>query len=183
MLFLYLPTLLVRRKCKKIDNLFYIFKKVGIFNLIDNTFSKDYSKGGRPQINRHKLFVLIVYAYAFRHISLRDMESFYKFDLRAIYIMDNVIPSHTSIGKFYNEFIVVHRDVLFSKITHAISEECHIEFDEAFLDGSKFEAVSNKYKFVWKPTKYHQKLSDKIRLILSKYKLNRNIRSKSPSCF
>ena len=56
-------------------------------------------------------------------------------------------------------------------ITDAIRDECNIDFNTAFLDGSKFEADANKYKFVWKPTKYHQKLSDKIRIILSKYEL------------
>lgn len=159
----------------KIDKLFNIFKKSGVFDLIDDVYSKEYHKGGRPLIDRHKLIVLIAYAYAFRHTSLRDMETFCKFDLRAINIMDGAIPSHTSIGKFYNEFIVPNRDSLFSKITDAIRDECNIDFNTAFLDGSKFEADANKYKFVWKPTKYHQKLSDKIRIILSKYELSRNV--------
>mgnify|MGYP000750890350 CR=1 FL=1 len=74
------------------------------------------------------------------------METFCKFDLRAINIMDGAIPSHTSIGKFYNEFIVPNRDSLFSKITDAIRDECNIDFNTAFLDGSKFEADANKYK-------------------------------------
>lgn len=103
------------------------------------------------------------------------METFCKFDLRAINIMDGAIPSHTSIGKFYNGFIVPNRDNLFSKITSAIRDKCGIGFNTAFLDDSKFEADANKYKFVWKPTKYHQKLSDKIRIILSKHELNRNV--------
>lgn len=125
--------------------MFSIFKKVGVFDLIDSTCSRKYPKGGRPKINKHRLFVPIVYAYAFRHMPLRDMESFCKFDLRAMNIMNGYIPSHTSIGKFYSEFIVNNRDILFSRITDAIIEECHIEFDVAFLDGSKFEADSNKY--------------------------------------
>lgn len=163
------------KEMEKIDKLFNIFKKSGVFDLIDDVYSKEYHKGGRPLIDRHKLIVLIAYAYAFRHTSLRDMETFCKFDLRAINIMDGTIPSHTSIGKFYNEFIVPNRDSLFSKITDAIRDECNIDFNTAFLDGSKFEADANKYKFVWKPTKYHQKLSDKIRIILSKYELSRNV--------
>lgn len=163
------------KEIQKIDQLFSIFKKVGVFDLIDSTCSRKYSKGGRPKINKHRLFVPIVYAYAFRHMPLRDMESFCKFDLRAMNIMNGYIPSHTSIGKFYNEFIVNNRDILFSRITDAIREECHIEFDVTFLDGSKFEADPNKYKFVWKPTKYHLRLSEKIQTILSKYELNRNI--------
>lgn len=166
------------KELQKIDNLFRLFKKVGVFDLIDQSLSKDYSKGGRPPIDKYKLFVLIVYAYAFRHISLREMEAFCKFDLRAINIMGGEIPSHSSIGNFYNEFIVPNRDELFSRITNGIKDECKIDFNEAFLDGSKFEADANKYKFVWKPTKFHQRLSDKVRIILSKYKIHRNIPDK-----
>ena len=112
------------KEMEKIDKLFNIFKKSGVFDLIDDVYSKEYHKGGRPLIDRHKLIVLIAYAYAFRHTSLRNMETFCKFDLRAINIMDGAIPSHTSIGKFYNEFIVPNRDSLFSKITDAIRDEC-----------------------------------------------------------
>ena len=49
------------------------------------------------------------------------------------------------------------------------------DVESVFLDSSKFEADANKYKFVWKPTKDHQKLSDKIRIILSKYEFSRNV--------
>ena len=55
--------------------------------------------------------------------------------------MDGAIPSHTSIGKFYNEFIVPNRDSLFSKITDAIRDECNIDFNTAFLDGSSLKLM------------------------------------------
>ena len=35
-----------------------------------------------------------------------------------------------------------------------------------FLDGSKFEANANKYKFVWKPTTLHIRLSEKVANLL-----------------
>ncbi|UKI49669.1 MAG: hypothetical protein L6U99_13755 [Clostridium sp.] len=47
--------------------------------------------------------------------------------------------------------------------------------DDLYLDGSKFEANANKYKFVWKPTTFHNKLSDKVRQLLSEYDLLRGI--------
>ena len=40
--------------------------------------------------------------------------------------------------------------------------------EDAYIDGSKFEANANKYKFVWKPTKFHQKLDIKIKSLLRK---------------
>lgn len=38
-----------------------------------------------------------------------------------------------------------------------------------FLDGAKFEANANKYKFVWKPTTFHEKLNANIKNLLVKY--------------
>ena len=35
------------KEIRKIENLFRIFKEVGVFDLIDNVFYKDYSKGGK----------------------------------------------------------------------------------------------------------------------------------------
>ena len=51
------------------------------------------------------------------------------------------------------------------------------KMDKAYIDGSKFEANANKYKFVWKPTTFHIKLSNKIRLLLNDYNLAREIPS------
>ncbi len=51
------------KEMEKIDKLFNIFKKSGVFDLIDDVYSKEYPKGGRPLIDRHKLIVLIAYAY------------------------------------------------------------------------------------------------------------------------
>ncbi len=50
---------------------------------------------------------------------------------------------------------------IFISIVRAIA----ISIDTVFLDGSKFEANSNKYKFVWKPTTFHFRLSQKALLL------------------
>ena len=49
--------------------------------------------------------------------------------------------------------------------------------DKAYIDGSKFEADANKYKFVWKPTTFHLKISEKIRNLLRDYNLLRGLPS------
>ena len=36
------------KEMEKIDKLFNIFKKSGVFDLIDDVYSKEYPKGGRP---------------------------------------------------------------------------------------------------------------------------------------
>ena len=89
--------------------------------------------------------------------------------------MGNETPSYRTIGNFINDYIVPSRDKFFSLITKEIFRTCNLKMDKAFVDGSKFEADANKYKFVWKPTTFHNKLSDKIRIILEKYYLLRGI--------
>ena len=36
-------------------------------------------------------------------------------------------------------------------------KELNVDFDDANIDGTKFEANANKYKFVWKPITFHKK--------------------------
>ena len=80
--------------------------------------------------------------------------------------MENETPTYRTIGNFINEYIVHNKEKIFSLITKAIFEESNLKMDKAYIDGSKFEADANKYKFVWKPTNYHLKFSDKIRNLL-----------------
>ena len=48
---------------------------------------------------------------------------------------------------------------------------------DCFIDGTKIEADANKYKFVWKPSRWHDKLSDKARRLLALMGLERGVPS------
>ena len=49
-----------------------------------------------------------------------------------------------------------------------------MEFEDAFIDGTKCEANANKYKFVWKPIKHHKSISAKIGSIIKEHNLIAN---------
>ena len=49
--------------------------------------------------------------------------------------------------------------------------------DTIFIDGTKQQAKCNKYKFVWKPIYFHEKLCGKIRALLQQLNLSNNIAS------
>jgi hypothetical protein len=53
-----------------------------------------------------------------------------------------------------------------------------VTMEDVFIDGTKIEADANKYKFVWKPTTYHLRLSDKIRDLLKEVGLDRGLPEK-----
>lgn len=83
--------------------------------------------------------------------------------------------SYKTFGNFINEVILPNRYEIFSITTKAIFDECELKMSRAYIDGSKFEADANKYKFVWKPTKYHEALSNKVREVLKRNNLDRGI--------
>ena len=163
---------------EKMDRFLLVLQKSSIEELFESR-DKTYSdKGGRPPYSCYDLLSTILYGFAFGSPTLRDLEDSCKYDLRYFYLMQQERPKHTVFGDFINGFIVPNRFEIFKRITKAIVEETGIDTDDCFIDGSKFEADANKYKFVWKPTAYHNNLSDKIRKLLNEVGLSRCVPKK-----
>ena len=143
------------------------------------------SLGGRPSVDYYNLFATILYGFSFDKCTLRELEDHIKFDLRYIYIMEQTLVDYSTIAKFFNKVIVPNEFEIFAILCRQLQKELNIELEDAFIDGSKFEANANKYKFVWKPTTFHRRLSEKMnRLIhdlnlISNYRDEQYIRSSS----
>ena len=170
----------IAEQAEKIDKFIDLLEDSGVFEFIKvNTNISDNVEqgGGRPRYNPYRLLTLILYNFAFGNGKLRDIEERCKYDLRCMYIMNNKAPTHMTIGSFINDYILPNQTEIFSIITNTIFKFCSIKMDKMYIDGSKFEANANKYKFVWKPTTYHIRLSDKVRLLLKKYDIMRGISS------
>ena len=159
------------KELKKIKKFLHLLYKSSVGNII-NDYIKVNPKGGRPQFNPFNMLATILFSFAFSTGSLRDIEEKCLYDIRYMYISNNMKPSYVSISNFINDFIIPNIDKIFSLVTESIFNECSLKMEDAFIDGTKFEADANKYKFVWKPTTYHLKLSDKIRLLFKKYNFN-----------
>ena len=86
-----------------------------------------------------------------------------------MYLMDQKVPSYSTISRFCNNIVVARRQELFSCIVKEIVKKYGIDVSDAFVDGTKLEANANKYKFVWRPGKRHEKLNDGLRTIISTY--------------
>lgn len=152
----------------KLDTFLFILEQSGVASIIEKAISKDASSGRKPY-NPYKLFASIIYGFSKHSGSVRLLEESLKFDLRFIYLMEQERPSYVTISKFLNNVVVPYQQELFYHIISATIKHFNICIDDVFLDGTKFEANANKYKFVWKPTTFHHKLNDNIRMLLSKY--------------
>lgn len=168
---------MLAKEQEKIGKFLKLLEKSSVEKLIKKG-SSTRNKGGRPLSNACNILSTILYCFAFGKGSLRDIEEKCNYDLRAIYLMNNEKVSYKTFGNFINEVILPNRYEIFSLITKAIFDECKLEMSVAYIDGSKFEADANKYKFVWKPTKYHENLSNKVRELLTRNNLDRGVIAK-----
>ena len=149
----------------KIDGILALLDRSGIAELVRQHSKK--GEGGRPSYNPYKLFAAVLLGFSFGASSLRNMESACRNDLRFIYVMDGEIPAYTTICSFINETILPIKDELFFMIMKTIFDDFHLDMNTCFIDGTKIEADANRYKFVWKPTKWHQALDGKARSLLA----------------
>lgn len=159
----------------KLDRFLLVLDKSGVSDLFPKKDLKEYEKGGRPHYSYYDLFSTILYGFTFDNPTLRDLEDACKYDLRYFYLMQQDRPTHKVFGEFINDFIVPNRKEIFKRIINAIVNEMDISLDDCFIDGNKFEADANKYKFVWKPTTFHNNLSDKVRKLLIDVGLSRGV--------
>lgn len=144
----------------------------GLEKLIKDWEKKPNSLGGRPSYNPYHLLSCLLLGYATGCSSLREFEERSLFDLRYIYLLEGKRPKKSTIANFINSFIMPNQEQIFSLVTKAILKELDIPLTDASVDGTKIEANANKYKFVWKPAKFHQRLSSKIISLLSEEKMD-----------
>lgn len=151
---------------KKIDKFIRILEESGVGKILAYVKCKNKMCQGRIGYNPYNLFATIVYCFAKFKASLRDIEDKCIYDVRVMYIMEGKTPDHSVIGDFINNYIVPYQFEIFTLINKQIIKSMNINIIDCFVDGTKIEANANKYKFVWKPRKFHKNLNDKILLFL-----------------
>ena len=154
---------------QKLDDYLQLLEDSGVGKIIEESLEKHLGKGGRPSYNPYRLFAAILYAFSKHSGSLRRIEDSLKFDTRFMYLMEQKVPSYSTISRFCNNVVVARQKKVFSCIVEAIIKKYNIDTADVFLDGTKLEANANKYKFVWKPRQRHDRLNEGLRKIISNY--------------
>ena len=131
----------------------------GVGSIIGRYVKNEGPNGGRPSVNYHRLFATVLYGFATGRATLRKLEDAIAHDVRFIAMTQQARPDHSTICKFINKVVSPNEEAVFAAVTSAAAKEMGLSFDDAFVDGSKFEANANKYKFVWKPVTFHRRLS------------------------
>lgn len=135
---------------------------------------KDY-KTGRPRCDSNKLLKAILFAFMEHGISsLRDIEKFCKTDIRYMYLLDGMkVPSFATFGNFIRNELTDSIEQIFKDINSYIFDVDHVDLSHTYIDGTKIEANSNRYTWVWKKScirnrdKVFEKISNVIDLMNS----------------
>lgn len=154
-----------------LTNFFIFLEKSDVGKIIQSCTKNETANGGRPNVNYYNLFAAVVFGFAFGRDTLRDLEDACGHDIRFISIMEQIRPKYNTICNYINKVIVPNEKQIFKLLVAQIIKELDLKLEDAFVDGSKFEANANKYKFVWKPTTFHMRISKTFFSILKENNL------------
>ncbi len=124
-----------------------------------------YSRIRENQTSPRQLLKFVLYAYMNHIYSSRQIESSCRRDINFHFLLEGrPAPDHATIARFISMHFSSVSESILSKMTHLLKDCGEISYDAIFIDGTKIEATSNKYSFVWKRavTKNLQKMMDKI---------------------
>ena len=111
------------------------------------------------------LLKVVLYSYMNGDYTSRPMELNCKRDINFMYLLEGMdAPDHSTFARFRSIHFAPCAKRILSEMTNFLYDLGEISGDAIFIDGTKIEACSNKYTFVWKKavTKNQAKLLMKL---------------------
>lgn len=105
---------------------------------------------GRNGYDPEVMLKIVLFAYTINVRSTRKIEDLCRNDIRFMYLSNELTPSHMSICNFINNYLLNNIEDISNDIIKYLIEENGVDISKVFIDGTKVEARSNKYTWVWK---------------------------------
>jgi transposase len=130
---------------------------------------KVYKGGGTSAYHPRMMIKVLFYSYLSNIYSCRKIAKALNENIHFMYISGNSTPDFRTINDFRGKILKDHIQKLFAEVVKILVEMGYVSLDVQYIDGTKIEAKSNRYTFVWKGSveKYKEKLETKINTILS----------------
>ena len=130
---------------------------------------KLYKGGGTSAYHPRMMIKVLFYSYLSNIYSCRKIAQALTENIHFMYISGNSTPDFRTINDFRGKILKNHIQKLFAEVVKILVEMGYVSLDIQYIDGTKIEAKSNRYTFVWKGSieKYKEKLEVKISKVLS----------------
>ena len=141
-----------------------------VVNQLDiSDITKLYLGGGCSAYHPRMMIKMLFYSYLSNTYSCRKIAKALTENIHFMYISGNSTPNFRTINEFRGKILKEKIKDLFAEVVKMLVELGYISLDVQYIDGTKIEAKSNKYTFVWRGSveKYKEKLETKIHSILS----------------
>lgn len=116
-------------------------------------------------VSPRTLLKIVLYSYMNGDYSSRSMEQNCKRDINFMFLLEGApVPDHATFARFRSIHFAPCAKRILAEMSNALFDMGEISGETIFIDGTKIEAVANKYTFVWKKavTKNQAKLLIKL---------------------
>jgi transposase len=128
-----------------------------------------YLGGGCSAYHPRMMIKVLFYSYLSNIYSCRKIAKALTENIHFMYISGNSTPNFRTINEFRGKILKDKIKDLFAEVVRLLVELGYISLEVQYIDGTKIEARSNRYRFVWRGSveKYKEKLEQKINTVLS----------------
>ena len=110
---------------------------------------KAYSKEGNPSYHPVMMLKVMVFAYMNNIYSSRKIEKALRENINFMWLSNMSIVDHNTVNRFRAHKLEAAFKDIFSQVVLLLAEEGLVSLKQVFVDGTKIEAQSNRYTFVW----------------------------------
>lgn len=134
---------------------------------IDDILST-YQGGGTSSYHPRVMIKILFYSYLNNIYSCRKIERQLQENIHYMWLSGEATPNFRTINNFRSQKLKDKIQQLFAAMVRLISEMGFVSLDVQYVDGTKIEAASNRYTFVWRGSveKNKGKLETKIGSVL-----------------
>lgn len=146
-----------------------------IVNKIDISEILELYKGGGCSAYHPRMMIKVLfYSYLSNVYSCRKIAKALTENIHFMYISGDSTPDFRTINAFRGKVLKDKIKALFSEVVKMLVELGYVSLEVQYIDGTKIEAKSNKYTFVWRGSveKNKARLETKINKILSTIETN-----------
>lgn len=143
-----------------------------VSQVVDNLNIDDilsgYKGGGTSSFHPRVMLKILFYSYFCNIYSCRRIEKLLHENIHFMWLSGNNTPNFRTINDFRGKRLKGKIQTLFSEMVRMMTEMGFVSLDVQYIDGTKIEAASNRYTFVWRGSveKNKAKLETKIKSVL-----------------